>query len=225
MNCERFQQALLEDNPPGRGEMERHAATCPACADSLEHRRELERSIETWKTSAPAPAPDLEARIAVAIEREQDAARVVPLAGERARRARRGLRLWTWVAAAAVLLIGAATLFPYLLDLARRTPLERALRQAEASQTEYAQAIARLELEATPVLQRAGDPAVPAEEAAVLLAYRDHLAHLDAVIAEVEGFLNRNPGHAGGHTVLLAAYREKDEVLQEVIRLRNGETS
>jgi hypothetical protein len=225
MNCERFQQALLEDEPVDRGEMQRHAADCPGCADALEERRELERSVEAWKAAAPAPAPELEARIAAAIEREQEAARVVPLVAARERRTRRGARAWTRVAAAAVLLIGAAALFPYLYGLAGRTPLERALRQAEASQTEYAEAIARLELEARPVLQRAGDPELPAEQAAVLLAYRDRLAHLDAVIDEVQGYLNENPGHAGGHTVLLAAYREKDEVLQEVIRLRNGETS
>ena len=43
--------------------------------------------------------------------------------------------------------------------------------------------------------------------------------------AEVQGFLGENPGHSGGHTVLLAAYKEKSEVLQEVIDLQLGEVS
>ena len=59
----------------------------------------------------------------------------------------------------------------------------------------------------------------------ILLTYRDRLANLDAVIAEVHGFLGESPGHSGGHTVLLAAYKEKSEVLQEIIDLQLGEIS
>ena len=48
---------------------------------------------------------------------------------------------------------------------------------------------------------------------------------LDSVIAEVQGFLEENPGHAGGDTVLLAAFQEKQQVLGEVLELRLGESS
>ena len=70
------------------------------------------------------------------------------------------------------------------------------------------------------MLERAGDPSVSPAQASVLLGYGQRLRHLDSVIAEVNEFLGENPGHTGGHTVLLAAYREKDEVLREVIRLQ-----
>jgi hypothetical protein len=53
----------------------------------------------------------------------------------------------------------------------------------------------------------------------------DRLTHLDSVIAEVQSFLDENPGHARGHTVLLAAYREKDQLLREILELSPGETS
>ena len=36
-------------------------------------------------------------------------------------------------------------------------------------------------------------------------------------IADVEDFLDDHAGHAGGHTVLLAALQEKSQLLEEVI--------
>ena len=58
-----------------------------------------------------------------------------------------------------------------------------------------------------------------------MLRYRDRLKHLAGVIAEVRSFLDENPGHAGGHKILLAAFKEKNEVLQTVLTLQSGESS
>ncbi|HKY31418.1 MAG TPA: hypothetical protein VJV23_02695, partial [Candidatus Polarisedimenticolia bacterium] len=139
---------------------------------------------------------------------------------------------WTWpkaaaaLAAAALLVVAGAGIasLPWGGGEAGGE-VERALADAEAARTGYAEAIARLEAEAGAVLGRASDPDLSPDRAAVLLAYRGRLAHLDAVIADVEGFLQANPGHSGGHMVLLAAYKEKTEVLREVLARRTGESS
>jgi hypothetical protein len=83
----------------------------------------------------------------------------------------------------------------FLWELQRRTagPLSssgsilawRALAEAEDAERQHARAIARLEEAAAPLLDRAGDPALPAKDAARLLAYRDRLRYLDSTIAEV----------------------------------------
>ena len=67
------------------------------------------------------------------------------------------------------------------------------------------------------MLARASDKSLAPSKAAVLMAYRDRLAHLDTTIAEINGFLESNPSHSGGRIVLLAAYNDKTEVLLQVI--------
>jgi hypothetical protein len=101
--------------------------------------------------------------------------------------------------------------------------LARIAGDVERLRGEYLAAIARLEAQAGVVLAASDDPALPPERADVLNAYRDRLAHLDAVIADVEGFLDRHAGHGGGHTVLLAALEEKGQLLQEVLDLPAGD--
>ena len=102
---------------------------------------------------------------------------------------------------------------------------ESAIAQVENAQRDYVQAIAQLEQQAAQVLARSEDPALSSRDAALLLNYRDRLAHLDSVIAEVQAFLDESPGHARGHTVLLAAYVEKDELLREILAFSPGEMS
>lgn len=207
MSCERFRETLVAD-VPDRAALERHAATCETCAGLLEQHRRLAGAVDAWKEQAPPPPAALEARIAAALERPR-----TPLP--------------RWAAIAALLVTGVAVL---ALIVVRGGgggggELARAVRDAERAQASYVEAIAKLELEARQVIERAADPATDPREAAILLSYRDRLTHLDAVIDEVQSFLSENPGHAGGHTVLLAAYDEKDELLRKVIALPGGEAS
>ena len=102
---------------------------------------------------------------------------------------------------------------------ATRLLVAEALKDAERAERDHARAIARLEQAAAPILAQSEEPSLAASKAAVLIAYRDRLAYLDSTIAEVEGFLDNNPSHSGGRTVLLAAYTEKTEVLSQVIAL------
>ena len=103
--------------------------------------------------------------------------------------------------------------------------MAEAVLQVEQAQQDYARAIADLERRADDVLARAEDPELDMNDAALLLNYRDRLTHLDSVIDEVQAFLAEHPGHARGHTVLLAAYDEKDQLLREILEFSPGESS
>jgi hypothetical protein len=153
---------------------------------------------------------------------------VVPLAPRRDARERRPsilARSAPWLAAAAGIALAAGLLLRSELfrpgGAAPAGPLlvEQALHGAEVAEVAHARAIAELERAAAPVLARAGDPALPPREAALLLSYRDRLRFLDRTVAEVDAFLAENPNHAKARTVLLAAYVEKTEVLRQVLAL------
>ncbi len=219
MTCEQFQMALVGDDAAERAEAVRHAASCTDCTELLQADRDLTRRVDAWKAAAPAPPPQLRRRIAEAID--APAPRVVPF-----RRAIAAVRppLWIAAAAAAVLLVAVTWIGRDLIDVDARSDFEIAIDEAEKSRQQYGRAIAALEREVRPILARAGDPDLPPEQAALLLSFRDQLARLDGVIAEVQGFLNENPGHAGGNTVLLAAYTEKQDVLGRLLELPLGES-
>jgi hypothetical protein len=98
----------------------------------------------------------------------------------------------------------------------------RALDEAEDAERQHARAIAKLEEAAMPMLERAGDPALPAKDAQRLLAYRNRLRYLDSTIAEVKSYLDENPYQAKARSVLLASYVEKTEILREVVSGASG---
>ncbi len=228
MNCEEFRRALVEDEPVRLRECEEHAARCEACAEVWEADRRLLEAAAAWRRESPAPAPSLEERIATAISREVRARTGRPRRG-RSRLFERPLWPWGVLAAAAASVVAVLALYPLLPtpweEPGRSVPLASLLREIEEAERSHMAALARLDREAARILERADDPGLPAEEAALLLAYGDRLTHLDAVIAEVRGFLEQSPGHSGGHKVLIAAYREKSDVLKEVLNLRLGDQS
>ncbi len=207
MNCEQFEQAWIDDDPALRTAAERHAAACPKCRRMSDLNLRLAHEVARWKEETDSPPPELQARIAAEL-----------------RTPRQARPRWYWAAAAAVLL-GATILLPVALQRQATEPLELAIDDTERIQQQYAAAIANLERQAREALEHASDLTLPPQQAARLLAYRDQLAHLDTVIAEVEEFLDQNPGHSGGHKVMLAAYKEKDEVLKEILQFSRGEST
>lgn len=223
MTCEALRSASTSDDPSDRTALEGHAAACAACAAFLEDERWLQERIGTWVDHAPLPPESLERRIAAALAVE---ARGAAPALEPRRMASKRLpspairSRWLAAAAAAVVLVAAA-----MMMVRGVTTGGRAVPSVEEAASQYARAIAELERQASEVLEQAGDPALASRQAAILLTYRDRLSHLDAVIAQVEGFLEQSPGHSGGHMVLMAAYKEKAEVLREVLALKSGEPS
>jgi len=222
MNCERFRETIVDD-APDRAALERHASTCRECALLLEEHGRLEGAVRAWKAQSPAPPAELETRIVAALaQASSPAGRGARVLRPRFERARPPLPRW---AAIAALLLTALAVLALIALRGGGGELARAVRDAERAQASYAAAIAKLEVEARQVIDRATDPSTDPREAAILLSYRDRLHHLDAVIAEVRTFLDENPGHSGGHTVLLAAYDEKDALLRKVIGLPRGDES
>jgi len=222
MNCTEFEVAWVGDDEPERAAAEAHAAECPRCAKIVREDRELLEQAAGWKRSTATPPAGLEQRIEKSLATEgRVEAKVTTL--RRPARVRRPV--WLWAAAAAVLIIGIAVVAPPFLFEPGESSYEEIIAQAERAQDNYARAIADLERQAENVLARSDDPALSSRDAALLLSYRDRLTHLDSVIAEVQAFLDENPGHKNGHTVLLAAYHEKDELLREIIERSPGETS
>jgi hypothetical protein len=225
--CRRHRRLLASDEPDDHAIVERHAADCEACAMALEEQRALMEAAAAWRDEAPSPPPSLERRIMAMLSRE--ALRPVPIHGapEMAPPSVRWTDRLAWkglAAAAALAVMGAFGLWRFgLLPATDSSELAQAIRAVDETQRDYARAIAELEKAATAVLAQASNPQVDDREAAILLAYRDRLAHLDTIIEEVQGFLDDNPGHGGGHTVLLAAYREKADVLREVIARPAGD--
>lgn len=212
MKCEDFHLAAVSDDPGNLAAAERHAAGCPVCAAVLDGHRELLDRVAEWKRSTPILAPDAEDRIEATLRRELDGRPARP----------RGPVAWMAVAAAVLVLALALVAWsvygtgsePAGSD---RILVARALDAARAAEVAHAEAIARLEAAAGPVLARVSDPSLAPRDAAILMAYRDRLAYLDDTIEEVQAFLDTNPGHASGRTVLLAAYREKTEVLRAIL--------
>ncbi len=228
--CERLREALAGDDQAERAALEEHAASCAACADEIGEVARLAAAARAWRDEQPEAPPSLERRVTAAIAREalraSQAARPARGWPRPARPA--GIRIrWARRAAAAAALV-AATAGGIHVALRWSAPpddLARAVLEVEEAERAHAKALARLELGAEAVLRRAGDPTLGARQAAILLSYRDRLAHLDGVIAEVRAFLDEHPGHSGGHTVLLAAYAEKSEALREVLDLNLGDRS
>jgi len=242
MTCSEFDVLIVSDEPEAAAALRDHASGCPRCAEILAGQAELLREVETWKESTPAPPPQLEQRIMQAAARqaqptmqEEAQEQRQPQAAEQAQGPTKtrvpGRLLWfprrhsyAWGAIAATLILAAllvarAAPWAQAPQEANRLLVAEALNDAVRAEREHARAIARLEQAVAPILAQSEDPSLTASKAAILIAYRDRLAFLDSTIAEVEGFLDNNPSHSGGRTVLLAAYTEKTEVLSQIIAL------
>lgn len=234
MTCAEFDLLAVSDEPAERTLALEHAATCPRCVETLAGWQRLDELVEDWRREQPVAPPFLGARIARAAEAAEPVASqarpalAAPEPGRRervSRRSGRSARSWPAVAAAAAALL--AVVGGLSLRSANAGPAfasggllaAEALREAENAERSHARAVAKLEAAVQPLLERGTDPNVPAEQAALLLAYRDRLQFLDRTLDEVEGFLQENPHNAKARTLLLAGYIEKREILGEVLAL------
>ncbi len=230
--CRDFPELSVSDDPADRQRLERHAAGCVTCAARLELHDGVVERARRWVDEAPEPSPELRRRV-LAAYRERAASlaetatdgREPPgrLLGFPERAGRRSRRAG-WLAAAAVLAASLATVAVLLApsstpapETARGLLVSRALEEAVEAERAHARAIERLEEAAAPLLARADDPGLPAHEASRLLAIRDRLAYLDSTIAEIRLFLDDNPAHPGGRTLLASAYDQKSQVLRDLL--------
>ena len=232
MKCREFELAWVGDDESLRSAAGAHAAGCARCAEVVRADREILEQAAAWKRSAVAPPAGLERRIAAGLSADGWIEETAETASSRPKS--RG-PVWIWAAVAAVVIFGITILArPELfqsevgsseIGASEVEHYEEAIAEVNSAQKSYIKAIAELERRAAPVLARSEDPELSSREAALLLNHRDRLAHLDSVIAEVQTFLDEHPGHARGHTVLLAAYVEKDGLLREILEFSSGEKS
>lgn len=198
----------------------------------------LRELVDEWKASSPTPPVGLEERVLRAVgaahekaERRADDRRQSVEVIRRHRPAAWRRPVWAAAGAlAAMLAIGSLlTIRTALLvpapEEAQRLLVAGALRDAEAAEHEHARAIARLEEIAGPILAKADDPELSGARAARLMALGNQLRFLNQTIAEINDFLEHNPGHAGVRTTLLAAYTDKTDVLRGVIAFDEEITS
>jgi hypothetical protein len=227
MSCKELQRLSVSDEAAERAAFEAHARDCAACAAQRSDELRIAESVTAWVSDSPAASTNLEERILESVRNEAGHGKLASFPARPLVEPVRRQPPWRWLAAAAAVVLMSLAALPFVMrslgDPDRDLP--QAVREIRQAERAYLQALVALEQAAATKLERAGDPVLPARQAAILLHYEDRLAHLDTVIAEVRSFLDESPGHAGGHTVLLAAYKEKSDVLQEVIDLRLGDRS
>lgn len=215
-DCRDFGLLLASDEPEERARAARHALACAGCRAVFDAEKRLRARVDAWDT-AVEPPPALEKRVRAAVSR-----RLTAIDAPGVTR-RTGGRRFIALAAALLMAVGVGMWIGLRPSAgpsqARDLLVADALRDARRAEREHARAIASLERAAESRLSLADDPALPAAEAAMLLAYRDRIASLESTIEEVRDYLHENPGHSGARTVLLAAYRDKTEVLREVLAL------
>jgi hypothetical protein len=222
--ADEIRDLLCSDDAADHARAGELAGTDAALRAVLDEHARLARDIATWKTQAPPPPAELRARIVAGIanaptSNEAAESTVVPAT----RRFRAGIWSWQGVLAAVATIVvvvfvtrGAFT-EPPVISTSGRLLVTEALTAAHEAEQRHAAAIALLQDIAAPILKRADDPRTDAAQASLLLAYRDRLSAIDTAIAEVNSYLDENPGLASARTVLLAAYIDKTRILEEVL--------
>ena len=220
MSCAQFGLWVVSDDPAHQAAAEDHAQRCPRCNSILMGQRQLSNGVQDWLASAEAP-PELEPRIIAALDQTE----IRPPGGWKGRAlGNQKIARWAW-AVAASLVLGLVLAWTMIQGnvraprTANRLLIEEALQVAESAEREHAKAIARLESAAGPILAQSDNLELQAHDAARLMAYRDRLAYLDSTIEEIRGYVAGNRGQARARVMLLAAYKEKTEVLREVLAL------
>lgn len=222
MSCSSFTLWVVSDDVEDRQRAEEHAAVCPECRAILQGQRVLQERVTEWEEIDEAP-PGVEERVRRAIA---DVARR-PLASPHAEKVPEipKRRYGLWLALAASFLIGIG-LGVFKLPASGDAPQETrrlldagALEIAQEEEAAQRRAIVGLEEEAATILARAKDKELASHRAARLMEYKSRLAMLDVTIDDVQGFVLQNPGHPRARNMLLDAYREKTDILREVIAL------
>ncbi len=224
--ADEIRELLCSDDPADHQRARQLARGNAELLVLLDEHDELAAAVADWKTQAQAPAALRERVLAQLRESETSRnepapARVVGIE----RSPRFTSRLWTWrgaLAAAATLVVvimatRTVVYEPVVISTSGRLIVSNALAAAHEAEQRHAEAIAELQRAADPILNRAHDLQTGAAEAALLLAYRDRISAIDAAIAEVNSYLDENPGLASARTVLLAAYIDKTRILEEVL--------
>jgi hypothetical protein len=199
-------------------ELERHAETCPACAQEIRAWKALSVAAEELRDYQEDPALWSQIERRLIQQREQGIPQ--PTLWERLS-FWRGISLgWqTALASALVLLLTVVGGYVYrhrnVRDEALGNQLLKSstLAEVERTEREYMKAIDKLAMDAKPQLD---SPASP-----LLVSYREKLLVIDGAISELRTEAGQNPSNAHLRYQLLAMYQEKQQTLEEVLETRN----
>ena len=183
----------------------------------------MQDRVTFWRESAEAP-DHLEARIRralAAVEIDLESRPVETMSSESGTR----LRSWLWLALAASFLVGIG-LGIFKLPARSEGPQETRvllaatdLKIAKAEERAQVRVISDLETQADRILDGASESGLATHKAARLMEYRTRIANLDVTIDDVRSFVDQNPGHPRARTLLMEAYKQKKQILREVLAL------
>jgi hypothetical protein len=214
-SCRDLERALESGDPKLLEAVEEHARECAACAGELAEWRRLSAAGPSLrvKWSSPQLWPSIRQRLA---EESGKAAAETP-AG-----ASSWLRFLPAGALVALFAIATAGLWVFRNSGGRdplasrwettRDPIlaDAAADEVEAAEKGYVESIEKLSRLAAPRLQAASSP--------LALNYREKLAVLDSAIADLKSSIEQNRYNTHLRRELLAAYREKQRTLQDLMK-------
>ena len=210
--CRDLERALSAGEPELMAAVEEHAKSCDACARELAEWRAIAAAAPALKKSWPSPELWPQIHQSLAEESQRPAA---PAGGS-------WLRLLPATAIVALFAIATAGLWVFR-DSGGREPLatrwqttkdplltERAVDEVEAAEENYLASIDNL--------SRLAEPRLAAATSPVMLNYREKLALLDSAIADLRSGIEQNRYNTHLRRELLAAYREKQQTLQNLMK-------
>lgn len=202
ITCDQLDDLLLDGEPLALETATKHAAGCPACAETLAEWQELSATARdlrtTWDNDMLWPR----------IERS--------LRAERQQRSRGAL----WQVAAAILLAALLGGGSWLFVRERRQQefdahilQVNAVDEVERAERAHIAAIDHLASVAQPKLEESSSP--------LMISYKEKLLLLDDAIAQCQTAIQQNRQNAHLRKQLLAIYSEKQRTLQDVLREEN----
>lgn len=200
ITCSQIDDLLFDGSPLAMETAARHAAECPACAETLAAWNDISETAAsmrtTWQNDMLWP------RIERAIRAERKPA--VPR--------------WLWqVAAAVALTVGlGGAVFQVVRDQTREAAFDRTiLRVTALDEVERAE---RAHIQAIENLEELADAKLEEPETPLMISYKEKLMLLDDAIAECQANIDGNRQNAHLRKQLLAMYTEKQETLENVLR-------
>lgn len=216
-SCRDLERALESGDAKLLEAVEAHARECAACAGELAEWRRLSAAAPSLRVrwSSPELWPSIRQRLA-----EESAKAATPES------APAGSTSWLRFLPAGVLValfaIATAGLWVFRNSGGRdplasrwettRDPIlaDAAADEVEAAEKGYVESIEKLSRLAAPKLQAASSP--------LALNYREKLAVLDSAIADLKSSIEQNRYNTHLRRELLAAYREKQRTLQDLMK-------
>ena len=211
--CRELERALSAGEPELLAAVEEHAKNCAACARELSEWRAIAAAAPALKKSWPSP--ELWPQIRQSLAEESQRSATVPEGGS-------WRRLLPATAIVALFAIATAGLWVFR-DSGGREPLatpwqttkdplltERAVDDVEAAEETYLASIEKL--------SRLAEPRLASSTSPVILNDREKLALLDSAIADLRSGIEQNRYNTHLRRELLAAYREKQQTLQNLMK-------